>query len=153
MKKVFFILTIALYALLAFTSCKKDDPVEPQTPPNATLKGIVYADLDLSEAGMEFAPAGTKLFFRINASELMLTPGSADYETLLYTTTVGANGEYSISLPSANHQSVNVDIEADDFRTAQKQADDSMQDKVFTLAPTSTKTLADQEHILDLSFN
>ncbi len=154
MKKVFFILTIALYSLISFTGCDKTESVDPGTPPNATIKGIVYANLDLSEAGPEYAPVGTKLFFRINAKDLMLSPdANAKYETLMYSTTVGANGMYSISLPSANHAKVEVTIEANDFRYEQKQADDSKEDKVFVMSEVKVNTLANQEHIQDLSFN
>ncbi len=152
MKKVFFISAMILASIFTLVSCDKDEPKSPNTTPHATIKGIVYADLDLTNADLEFAPEGTKLFFRVDADDLMLSPNeNVDYETLVYTTTVGNDGEYSISLPSANHQNVTVKISGNEFRVEQELTGDDEMTR-FYLAPVTQSTMAGQEYILDLTY-
>ncbi len=152
MKKVFFISAMILASVFTLVSCGKEEEKKPGTPPRATIKGIVYADLDLTNTDLEFAPEGTKLFFRVEAKDLMLSPdANVDYETLVYTATVGNKGEYSISLPSANHQAVTVKISGNEFRVEQElEGEDEM--TRFYLAPVTQNTMGGQEYILDLTY-
>ncbi len=141
-----------LASIFTFVSCDKTEVREPGTPPEATIEGVVYAALDLSNTDREFAPEGTKLFFRIDAKELMLAPGEGTYETLLYTTTVGANGKYSIKLPSANHKSVPVKITSDEFRVNQVQVGGEDEMVEFNLAEVTVNTQGEQKYVQDLTF-
>lgn len=135
MKKSIFILAIILGGLFAFTSCDKTEEVEPGTNPTATIKGKVYANLDATDGDMEYAPVGTKVFFRINAQDLVLNPDPAyAYQTLQYETTVDANGEYSISLPTVDHQAVNVAITGDQFEAEQTIGVNTYMELVFAAA-------------------
>ncbi len=153
MKKSLFITMILLAGVFTFTSCDETEEVEPGTNPTAVIKGTVYADTDLSNATMEEAPQGTEIFFRINSQDLVLSPQAGyAYQTLQYKATVGADGTYSISLPTANHTAVNVTIQGNQFETQQTQADDSYKDVVFTAAPTGQATQADQTYFVDINF-
>lgn len=136
-----------------FTSCDDDDDVDVGTTPSAILKGNVYAELDLTNANAEKAPAGTKIFFRINSQDLVLNPQSSYvYQTLQYQTTVSADGMYEISLPTATHQAVTVTIQADQFNAEQTQGVDLVKDIVFS-SPALVIGLQDSEtHYMDISY-
>ncbi len=110
-----FLLVMFFGAAALLTGCTEDPPVAEPLP-TSTIEGVVYANIDLTNAVNEKAPAGTKIFFRIDAADLVMNPlvGYA-YQTLQYETTVGSDGKYMIELPCATHQAVNVTITADDF--------------------------------------
>lgn len=101
--------------LITLNSCKKKE--EEKTPAaltsTATIKGKVWADLDLTNAGSEAAPAGTKLFVTIDSEDLVDNP-QYDNKTLIYEASVDANGNYSISVPAGN-KAFNVRISGVDF--------------------------------------
>ncbi|MEA1874513.1 MAG: hypothetical protein U9N51_08820 [Bacteroidota bacterium] len=153
MKKSLFITMILLAGVFTFTSCDNTEEVEPGTNPTAVIKGTVYADIDLSDGGMEEAPQGTEIFFRINAQDLVLNPQAGyAYQTLQYKATVGADGTYSITLPTATHQAVNVTIQGNQFETEQTQTDDSIIDKIYTAGATGQATQAEQTYFVDINY-
>jgi hypothetical protein len=76
---------------------------------NHTTNSTSNGHIDTSE----YAPAGTEIHFRVKKNELNSDVVDTD-DMLLYTTTVGANGSYSISIPT-NEESVDVSISFDDF--------------------------------------
>ncbi|MGM0650570.1 MAG: hypothetical protein ACQES1_08710 [Bacteroidota bacterium] len=153
-KSLSIILMILIGGFFAFTSCEDDEEQDPGTNPTATLKGTVYADLDLSNSGDEKVPAGKTIIFRINAEDLVLDPISGyNYQTLQYETTTNSDGDYSIELPTATHQGVPVDIQAVSFEAQQTQSDDSYKDVVFEHT-SKTAILQDSEIIYyDLEYN
>lgn len=109
-------LIVSLGMLMIFTSCKKEE-ITADPLPTATIIGEVHANLDITNTSLESAPAGTKIFFRINSQQLALDPlPGYNYQTLQYETTVDANGDYSITLPCVAHQNVAVTITLDDLR-------------------------------------
>lgn len=123
MKKVYFIFTIALMIAVVFQSCKKDEQPTPATidlTKSATIKGKVKAELDNSNSTSESAPSGTKIIFQVSAQDFPLDP-SGNYDDLLYTATVDANGDYTISVP-VNNKGVNYTIRPVDFEYNQVQA-------------------------------
>ncbi len=153
MKRVFFISAIMLASVFALVSCDKKEDNEARKNPKATIEGIVYADLDIPEAGLEFAPEGTKLFFRIDAKDLMVSPDdNTSYETLVYTTTVGEKGMYKITLPSAQHSAVSVKISGNDFRVEQEKAGGDEEMVLFTLSNVTVSTMGGQSYIQDLQY-
>jgi len=116
MKKFFIILSLA--GVVGFTSCKNENTVNPQpSMSRATIKGVVYAELDNTRTGKEFAPAGTKITVTIDTKKLALNPdSSASYGTRYYQTTVDANGNYSINIDlNSNQTPVSVDIIPSEF--------------------------------------
>lgn len=96
-------LALIFGAFIFTTSCKKI--VEPtalnviENAGSATISGIAYADLDDQDAEPEFAPTGTKVTVAIDQNDF---PGASTYNNnpnlLLYTTTVGANGAWSVTV-------------------------------------------------------
>lgn len=97
------ILAVIFGAFIFTTSCKKI--VEPtalnviENAGTATISGIAYADLDDQDAEAEFAPTGTKVTVAIDQNDF---PGASTYNNnpnlLLYTTTVGANGAWTVTV-------------------------------------------------------
>lgn len=102
MKKVA-ILAFAFGAFVFTTSCKKIENPAPlnviENAGTATISGIAYADLDDQDAEPEYAPTGTKVTVAIDQNDF---PGASTYgnnpNLLLYTTTVGANGAFSLTV-------------------------------------------------------
>ncbi len=143
-KSLSIILMILIGGFFALTSCEEEE-TDPGTTPTATLKGTVYAELDLSNTSTEKVPAGKKIIFRIDAADLVLEPVTGyNYQTLQYETTTNSDGEYSIELPTATHQGVPVEVQAVSFEAQQTQADDSYRDEVYEHGG-STATLQDGE--------
>jgi hypothetical protein len=107
-----------LGGLMIASSCKKiENPEAIQVvdeSKTATVKGIVYADLIDTNSVDEFAPVGTTLLVSINSSDF---PGSTGSQTLLYKTTVGANGEYTINVPAPT-SAITARVMPQEFRTS-----------------------------------
>jgi len=162
MKKVFLFLTIAFYFAVIVQSCKKKDeqssPVTIDLSKSATIKGVVRANLDMfndtSATPMEFAPSGTRLIFQTDAQQFPLNP-SGTYDDLIYSTTVGTNGVYSIKVPTAN-QGVNYTLIAVDFEYDQGQrklvggywVTDGTKRKVYTYPNTPINNVVTDDIII-----
>ncbi len=116
-------LIFMLFGGLLIISCDKDtqnSPVEPDLEKKATLSGLVYANLSEKNDTLptlpsttidyEFAPEGTLIQIRVEATNY------ADFADgyMLYTTTVGSDGSYSIDIPATN-EGISVDIFTADF--------------------------------------
>lgn len=117
-RKIFALMLIG--GFLFTTSCIKDEQTSPaslDTSKTATIKGLVRVQLDLLNdtlgLRLENAPAGTKITFRVNASQYVLNP-SGTYDDLIFETTLNSSGEYSIEIPATN-KGVNVSIIPDEF--------------------------------------
>jgi hypothetical protein len=154
MKKVLSITVIAAIGMMMlFSSCKKEE-VETAPLPTSTIIGKVKADLDQTNANPENAPAGTKIFFRINSQQLALDPlPNYVYQTLQYETTVDASGEYTITLPCATHQAVNVTIVPNDFRYTRITGPSTTADYYFQ-GGQQVVTIRDSEtNYVDLFYN
>lgn len=104
---------------LVLTACTKDETTEYQVDMSkkATLKGIVYANLDIYEnTFMEKAPVGTRLIFETKIQNFngMVTNDK------VYTveTEVGNDGAYEIELP-VSKEGVAYTIRPVDFEAMQ----------------------------------
>jgi hypothetical protein len=94
---------------MVHANIKQDERVYLDNIDNAYTNSTSNGHIDTSE----YAPAGTEIHFRVKKNELNSDVVDTD-DMLLYTTTVGANGSYSISIPT-NEESVDVSISFDDF--------------------------------------
>ncbi len=153
MKKLFPVLLVMFFgAAVLFTACT-EEPAATEPLPTSTIEGVVYADIDLTNAVAEKAPAGTKIFFRIDAADLVLNPlPGYTYQTLQYETTVTAEGKYMIELPCATHQAVNVNITANDF-SATRILTATTTDTHYFDAGTVVATIRNGEkHYKDISY-
>jgi len=152
MKTVKILLSLVVVAGVLLTSCKKDDEPTPSTPTKATVTGYVYADLDLTEAGFEYAPSGTKIMAWVDTEELFVNPNPAlTYPKKFYEATVGADGKYSLSIEVGNNP-VTVNIEPGDFWFNQQVTIDDVEVKKYSMVPVSIDVLNNQTKILDLVF-
>jgi hypothetical protein len=166
------VLSIAFLGLsLVFTGCKKEEEEEEtSTMGSAVVKGIVTANLDLTNdttATGTFQtqwehPAGTKLIGWIDTKQLITNPKSgANYEKRYYEATVGADGSYSFTV-DVNNNSVDLNISRVNFehntkkwKNINNKADGTItereiykmnEDKVVTVTRGATK-------IEDIRFN
>ncbi|MBK7129745.1 MAG: hypothetical protein IPM74_05440 [Crocinitomicaceae bacterium] len=121
-RKIFAALAISA---IAFVSCKKEEPVAPSEPGTATLTGIITADLDVyndtnSSGGYqwnpEFAPSGTVVTAVIDGADLDPTPDAGyDYPDIIYTTTIGSGGVYTLSNVQCYNTPIDVVLMFNDF--------------------------------------
>lgn len=166
MKKILALITLAGLALMiTFSGCKKDEEVLDLTLPTATIKGKVWADLNLAndtnltggyQYHPEFAPSGTKIIAVINSVDLVdvPTPGYT-YQDLTYEGSVDGNGNYTITLP-ARGKNVNVRIKAVDFEYNQIVMDvypaTTTNRVVYTVADQLTTVVSNQIRIIDFAY-
>lgn len=154
MKKVFLLFGVAAFmASTVFVGCKKEEtssPVVPDMSKTATIKGKVEANLTIvndTNKGFylngffsdkyEFAPQGTKVFFKIQANQFSgSTVGASEF--LMYSTVVEGNGEYSINVPVTN-QGVTITVIPDDFIYNQEQAKKATINGAITSVSDGTK--------------
>ena len=126
MKKNVYFFVFVLLLSLSVTSCKKDSATtNTKTTGSASVSGTLKANLDMTndttqngtpQIQNENVPAGTLITFIIDSKDLQDNPDSAYvYPKLEYTTTVEANGAFSISLP-ANTNPINAEVRFADFR-------------------------------------
>jgi len=152
MKAIKILLSLAVVAGIMMTSCKKTDDAEPAVIKKATVTGLAYADLDLTEAGIEYAPAGTKIIAWVSTEDLYLEADpTATYPKKYYETTVGGDGKYSFSIEVGNNP-VKVTVAPGDFWYNQKIAADEYKEKAYTMGAVSINVFQGQTKILDISF-
>ena len=126
---LFAVLTLA--TAITFNSCEKIEegsPVTVNTSKTATISGMVHAHLMQDERvykesiegtsfgyqdTAEYAPVGTEIHFHVVKQDLNsdVEDGSDEFR---YSTTVNANGTYSINIPTTE-EGLNVDISFDEF--------------------------------------
>lgn len=158
MKRLFYIVVIALMGALVMSSCTKKYETEPLKTVN--VSGEVKAWLDLNGTEMQDVPTGkTKLIFRTNAANLCQDiDASYTYNTLQYEVDV-TDGKYSIDLPAVNFRSVTYTITAVEFIYEQKQVAPAGATikKVYTQDPMYATSVAVQEgevhYRVDVAFN
>ena len=129
--KLSLIAVLTLATAITFNSCEKIEegsPVTVNTSKTATISGMVHADLRMDERvykesiegtnfnysdTAEYAPNGTEIHFHVVKQDMNsdVEDGSDEFR---YSTTVSANGTYSINIPTTE-EGLNVDISFDDF--------------------------------------
>jgi len=154
MKKVFLFALLALMGVtVLFTSCDNEE-VEAGPVPEATVIGKVKAELNTTNSELEFAPVGTKIYFRIKSQQLTMDPlPNYNYQTLQYETTVDANGEYNIKLPCATHQAVNVTIVPVNFRLDKVTSDTTSVDYYYNGVQSNVNIIDGEIYYKDLMYN
>ncbi len=133
------ILTLAFLAI----SCKDEMKNESFTNGTATIRGTAYVELNLTTPELDYAPAGTRIYARINSEDLVEFPStSVNYGDIIYDTTIGADGAFTFVV-AANSKDVTVTFSSDDFAANQIQFDESSESEVFTLPEIYTETVND----------
>ena len=137
---------LLFFSAIVITSCKKDDNGnEPFVNGSATINGTAFINLDLTNDTLgviyENVPSGTAIYAKINSKDLVEFPSNGvNYGDLYYTTQIGANGEFSFTIP-ANTKNVTVSFSSDDFKANQIQADTTSEQKIFYLPAGFTETV------------
>mgnify|MGYP001480400252 CR=1 FL=1 len=132
--KLSLIAALSIASAITFNSCEKIEvgsPVTVNTSKTATISGMVHADLVLDKSyvmdnnfddpsatfqtsdTLEYALEGTEIHFHITKQDLNSDVQDASDE-LRYSTTVNANGTYSIQIPTTE-EGLDVNISFDDF--------------------------------------
>jgi len=154
-KKLFLIALLAVLSVSFFSSCEKIEQSSPITindssTTTAIISGFVYAQLDNTVTGYEFAPSGTKLYFKIDVSQLDMNVGEGE-RFYIVNGTVGANGAFSVKVP-ATSKGVDVEILADDFTYDVKTGAATTETKEFELVPIVSSVIQGQSVVEDLYY-
>ncbi len=145
------LIIISLVAMI-FISCGKDDEASAVKNGSAKITGIAKCNLDLTNTEREFVPAGTKIIATIDTKDLVNAPNAnITYPDRIYTTTVGANGIYTLTI-EANAKTVTVDITASDFEYDQKINDTTFTRKIYSYAPSTVTVIDGISKIEDIDF-
>jgi hypothetical protein len=138
MKRLFYLVTLVT-AVLFINGCAEEDPAEAVSVDGvftnkATVEGYVYLNTNKSSTeAVKFAPDSTLLYFSIPYSDLGVS-GNGNY---VKTTTVDANGHYSIELPAkANGSSVTVSISGAQILLTVTTDDGKSRDQIFKVSTT-----------------
>jgi hypothetical protein len=154
MKKVSFYVMLVMAGAILATGCKKEDDVTPTPNDPAIIKGVAFAELDLTKPGLEMVPAGTVITALIDPRDLMVDPDSTLVtDNMKVTTTVGTGGAYELSLRALN-SSTPVQVIADDF--AYNQIQDSLGTtvrKVYQANSFTTNVVSGTTTIIDITYN
>lgn len=163
MKKVNVLSVFLAAMMLLVAGCTKDEqssPIELDLTKTATIKGVIKADLNLTNQELEFAPQGTTVLFRIETSQFTNLPNFSD-NYLIYQAQVQGAGQYEISLP-VNEKGIEIVILPDDFEYDQifefvdpntGQTQTGTRRKVFTAAPLTIDSLIrDQVKVVDVNY-
>lgn len=145
MKNIISIMLIAsLGMLLVFSGCKEDEYV-PEPLKKVTVSGQVLTQLDLTNAGIEKAPDGTRIIFRIDSRDLCASPiAGYTYEVLQYEAVV-SDGEFTIQLPTVKFNNVPVEVTLVEFVAEQTLGVDNKKDMVFSTISNYNFTITEGE--------
>ncbi|MDR1673155.1 MAG: hypothetical protein LBS09_06830 [Bacteroidales bacterium] len=115
MKKNNFWVMATLVLSLGLNGCGKEDPAaELNVDRNkvATVSGIAHATLDGISIVKQYAPQGTKVFLKVEYTELSSGASTGVY---LLETTVGASGKFEFQNVPVSNNGATVTITGDEF--------------------------------------
>lgn len=151
MKKVFSFFVLAAVVLL--TSCGKEDTAEAlnvDASKVATVKGIAHAQIDQTNTGTEYVPAGTKIFLKVNYSNLSSFANAGVYSM---ETTVGANGSFSFENVPVSNMGSSAVISGDQFTTSVKLSGDKTETQKFSVANQSVSLNVGSTGYVTMDYN
>jgi len=157
MKRGFFSIIFASVLMLSLLAgCKKDETEQPSPitineKSFATVSGLVYAQLDYTNADPEFAPAGTKLIFKIDVSDYNSNEGSGQ-RYYITSTTVGSDGSYSIDIPTTT-KGVDVEVIANEFTYMTKYSSTFTERSEYSANTSYLNLTTGEIQILDINYN
>lgn len=155
-----FIFYVVFFAGFFLLSCSKDEVAELTTynVPKATIKGKIFAQLDLVSPGYEFAPNGTKINIRIPVEDYGIDLGDITRNNYkIFQTTVNATGDYSFTI-DATTSGVRVYVDIVQFEYLQYQGKDANNQninvrRIYYINTQNISAIAGQTHYLDLYIN
>lgn len=110
-RKIFY----AAMLSIVFTSCKKyevSEPLDLATLPTVSISGTLYADLDQTNAVMEFVPEGTQVMVSIPYADY--DPNNVSGGNYVLTTKIDKKGSFSINVPVVS-SGVNATVSFESF--------------------------------------
>ena len=138
---------------LVLMSCAKEDPAKGISvstfTSTATVNGTAYLNINSGNVHKQFVPAGTQLAFTIAWSCLGISDATGNF---VATTTVDANGKYTIQLPArSDGTAVTVTI------TGNPLVEDVVnglrtEKQLFTLSETTVSIIKDFTYEKNLSY-
>ena len=126
----------------------------------ATVNGRTFADLDLTNAGLETVPSSLKVTSLIESSQLVNYVNhkgdgeviSISYEQATNNSVTDANSDYSISVP-ATASGLKIVITADDFAYNQITAPTTTQRKIYKPITDTITVISGLTYFKDVNFN
>ncbi len=100
---------------MIFTSCKKyelSEPLDLSTLPTVTVKGTLYADLDKTNAILEYVPEG--LTVSVAVPYIDYDPNNTSNGNYIITTKIDKKGSFSVNIPIVS-SGVNATISFESF--------------------------------------
>jgi len=100
---------------ILFTACKKyelSDPLDLSTLPTVTLKGTFYAELDKTNAVLEYVPEGLTVSIAIPYVDY--DPNNVSAGNHIITTKIDKKGSFSVNVPIVS-SGVNATISVESF--------------------------------------
>lgn len=124
----------------------------------ASISGRAFADLDLTIAGNETAPASIQVSTIIEAEQLLNYVNhtgdgeilSVSYENVINKADTDANGDYNITVP-ATGSGLSVVVSADDFQYTQITASGNVR-KVYKAEPDTITVVSGKNYFNDILF-
>jgi hypothetical protein len=151
MKKVIYPAVFLLISVL--TSCQNENSVNPRPTDDiisrVVVSGRVRAELNTTNAILENVPDGLKVVAEISTRDLVLNPGSGNYPSKYYETTI-TNGQYSIEVEAGPYGS-DVTVYFPEFR-ADVQTASTPQSTVFSSTTRSVYVVKGVNQIIDINY-
>jgi hypothetical protein len=163
MKKIKFLSMIALAGTFFIASCGSDEELLPVEMAHeyAIIKGAAKANLNLTNdtnattfEDYENAPTKVVIYAKLNSSDLITNPSSANYADKIYKGVISSDGSYEVIVP-ARHKTVNVTIYADDFIETQtvSTSPSVTNRRTYDLTPVTVAVEREKVTVVDLYFN
>lgn len=126
----------------------------------ATISGRMFADLDLTTAGLENAPSGFKVSAVLEPSQLVDYVNhtgdgeilSIAYEQATNSTLSNTNSDYTLTVP-ATASGLKIILSADDFVYDQITGTATSQRKVYTVNPVTVSVSSGKTYFRDIVYN
>ncbi len=123
----------------------------------AKIIGSSLVDSDLTISGLEEVSANFKVHYSICATKNDYSQlGSGEILQLFYELSpsqinYAGNGKFEVDLP-ASLSGLNVCINADDIKVAQKQSDSSVKEKIFSFPPDTINCISGKTYFYQLKY-
>ncbi|MDL2262048.1 hypothetical protein LJC11_00925 [Bacteroidales bacterium OttesenSCG-928-I21] len=154
MKKLKKLLLVFVVFAFIFNACAPEDPaegvnIEQTVKSSATIEGVAYVNTNTSATTVQqFAPEGTLLIFTIDNSDY----GVSSAGKVVKSTTVGAEGKYSVSVPArTDGQAVTVKINGSPI-LIDVTTPDKVEKQLFKLSEVSENVVKELTYVKKLEY-
>jgi len=125
----------------------------------ARVKGIAFAELDLTNSTREFVPSGIGLQARIETNQLLNYFNhsgegkilSAQYENVIISSLINSAGAYELNVP-ASARGLKIILNGDDFDYLRKLNTTDVSRTIYSLKPDTILVYSNRIKIRDLNY-